>query len=87
MYRLIIFSAGFALAALALPEVQSHHLRSELLQLAWCSSSGLSPSQPTILGMHCVWCPALLTGVAAMIVSPFLGQLRTLKHAFRRIAP
>ena len=86
MYRLIIFTAGLTLAAIAWPEVQSHHLRSELMQLAWCSSSGLAPVQANIFGMHCIWCPVLLTGVATMVISPLLGHLRTVRRAFARIS-
>tara|TARA_Y100001947_G_scaffold143669_1_gene136902 strand:- start:93 stop:356 length:264 start_codon:yes stop_codon:yes gene_type:complete len=87
MNRVIIFTVGLAIAMIAWPQVQSHHLRNELLQLAWCSSSGQAPGTQSFFGMHCVWCPVFVTGIAVMIVSPFLQHARTMVTRLAQIMP
>lgn len=87
MNRVIIFTVGLAIAMIAWPQVQSHHLRSELLQLAWCSSSGQAPGTQSLFGMHCVWCPIFVSGIAVMVVGPCLQNARTLVQRLARIIP
>lgn len=87
MNRVIIFTVGLAIAMIAWPQVQSHHLRNELLQLAWCSSSNQAPGTQSLFGMHCVWCPVFVSGIAVMIVSPFLQHARLLLERLARVMP
>ena len=49
MIRLAAFFLGLGLVLAAWPQVQFHHVKAEMMQLAWCSShlvrsSGLSSS-------------------------------------------
>ncbi|WP_143435319.1 hypothetical protein [Henriciella aquimarina] len=77
MLRLTVFLAGFILAAAALPTVLEHHARAEIMQLAWCSSSGgAGPAGTGFFGMHCMACPVLLGSIGLMIVSPFIHSIR-----------
>ena len=76
MYRLFIFLTGLAVSAAALPQVLSHHARAELMQLAWCSSTGNSAPDAGFFGMHCAACPVLFAGILAMLVSVLLSGNR-----------
>ena len=69
MHRFFLFIIGLAAAAFALPKVLAHHTRVEIMQLAWCSSTGSPAPDSGLLAMHCAICPALLAGVALMLVS------------------
>ncbi|WP_300395423.1 hypothetical protein [Henriciella sp.] len=69
MYRKLFFVLGFAIAAFALPQVLEHHARAELMQLAWCSSSGNAAPQSGLFAFHCIACPILVAGVSAMLIS------------------
>ena len=83
MPRVIIFTVGLAIAMIAWPQVQSHHLRNEILQLAWCSSSGAVANNSSFLGMHCVWCPMFVSGIVVMTVSPFILRARAMVQRLR----
>lgn len=76
MMRIVVFITGLAIAALSLPMVLEHHARAEIMQLAWCSSSGQSAPGTNLLAMHCAACPTFVAGVFAMAASPFLNILR-----------
>lgn len=86
MIRLGVFFLGLGIALLAWPQVQLHHARAELMQLAWCSSGGSAAPGTSFFAMHCVWCPAFLAGVAAMVAAPFLNQVRPVFLSLRAMA-
>lgn len=86
MIRLAAFFLGLGLALAAWPQVQLHHVRAELMQLAWCSSGSSAAPGSALFSVHCIWCPALLAGVASMVASPFIGRFRPAVRALKALA-
>ena len=77
MLRTALFLTGLAVILLALPQVLEHHMRAQLLNAAWCSSSGIARGSASIFTFHCAACPALLAGLLAIVASPFIRVSRT----------
>ena len=70
MHRFVPFMLGLIAAAIALPQVLSHHARAELMQLAWCGPAGsAAPGASPLFGMHCAACPLLVSALAVMLLS------------------
>ncbi|MEM5517593.1 hypothetical protein WNY37_11580 [Henriciella sp. AS95] len=70
MLKIFVFVVGAAIVAISLPQVLAHHARAELMQLAWCSSSGQGAPANSLFQMHCIACPTFLIGAAAMVLAP-----------------
>ena len=86
MIRLAAFFLGLALVLAAWPQVQLHHVKAEMMQLAWCSSGGSAAASTSFFTLHCIWCPALMAGLASMIAAPFLGRVRPAMRALKEPA-
>ena len=69
MHRMIFFLPGFATASLTLPRLLDHHTRAEVMNMAWCSSSGSAGPDAALFAMHCAACPLFVAGIILMAAS------------------